>query len=202
MTVYPFCHMSREEFLAEFDELHLLGAQIAEEDPERAIRQLEDLFIHAYMLGRKHTCDELDEADWAYFEDLMQDREHAEALMNTIYRRIEDKDFADRLREHMANDTPGLISTLIETEFHRDYCAGGESLAEDYRDKSGLEPMKRWATVGDDRVRDTHFYLHGRVVRLGEDFYTYDGDHAPYPGRFMDAANNVNCRCWITYTLG
>lgn len=52
----------------------------------------------------------------------------------------------------------------------------------------------------DDKVRDTHDYLEGMSVGIDEEFYTYDGDHALYPGGFENAQNNVNCRCFLTYT--
>lgn len=34
----------------------------------------------------------------------------------------------------------------------------------------------------DNLVRETHKYLEGQSVPLEEEFFTYDGDHAPYPG--------------------
>ena len=34
----------------------------------------------------------------------------------------------------------------------------------------------------DDKVRETHRYLEGASVSLDEEFWTFDGDHAAYPG--------------------
>jgi hypothetical protein len=59
---------------------------------------------------------------------------------------------------------------------------------------------KTWVTMMDDRVRDTHDYLEGETVGIGEDFYTYDGDHASAPGLFELAENNVNCRCELLFS--
>ena len=53
----------------------------------------------------------------------------------------------------------------------------------------------------DDKVRDTHSYLQSKKVPIGEEFFTYDGDSALYPGGFKSAENNVNCRCFLTYSL-
>ena len=59
---------------------------------------------------------------------------------------------------------------------------------------------KTWATMLDDRVRETHEYLEGQTVGMDDDFYTYDGDHAPAPGLFELAENNVNCRCELLFS--
>ena len=191
--------MSREDYLSEFDELHLLGEELINKSADEAVRTLEDLFIHAYLLGRKHTCDELDEADWAYFEDLMKEREEAQKMQDAIFLKIDDKDFEDRVREYIASGDAGRLSTVISTEYHRDYNAGGDSLAQDYMDKHGVKLRKQWNTMLDDRVRETHDYLESKTVEFDGDFYTFDDDHAPYPGQFEKAENNCNCRCWVTY---
>ena len=191
--------MSREDYLNEFDELHLLGEELISKSQDEAVRTLEDLFIHAYLLGRRHVCDELDEGDWAYFDELMRSREEAQKMQETIYLKIDDKDFEDRVREYIAAGDVNRLNTVISTEYHRDYNAGGESLAENYSDKHGVKLNKQWFTMLDDRVRDTHDYLESTIVPLGEDFYTYDDDHAPYPGMFEKASNNCNCRCWVSY---
>ena len=64
-------------------------------------------------------------------------------------------------------------------------------------DKSGKKFLKKWQTMEDDRVRDTHDYLQGVVVDRDERFYTFDGDSARYPGDFGLPENNVNCRCYV-----
>jgi hypothetical protein len=53
----------------------------------------------------------------------------------------------------------------------------------------------------DEKVRDTHKYLEGMTVALDEEFYTYDGDHAPAPHGFTKVENNANCRCVVTLKL-
>ena len=54
--------------------------------------------------------------------------------------------------------------------------------------------------MADERVRDTHSYLELETVGIDDDFYTYDGDHAPYPGLFALPENNINCRCEILFS--
>jgi uncharacterized protein with gpF-like domain len=61
---------------------------------------------------------------------------------------------------------------------------------------------KRWQTMEDDRVRDTHSYLQGMVVPFDADFYTYDSDHAPFPGLFTLPENNIGCRCVVEVIRG
>lgn len=192
--------MSREEYLAEFDELHLLAADIITDAPETAVSKVEELLIHAYLLGRKHTCDELDEADWAYYEDLLSEKEQAERMADEIYKQYDGKDFEDKVREYVSSGDEGRLGNLIASEYHRDYNAGGDSLAQDYKKKTGNSYKKTWMTMLDDRVRDTHEPLEGVSVGEDEEFYTWDDDHALYPGGFEKASNNCNCRCWLEYS--
>ena len=107
---------------------------------------------------------------------------------------IRGETFRDRVETQVEALSEDGLLRIIDTEAHRDYNAGVYDAAEE----SGQKVSKRWSTVGDDRVRDTHDYLEGAVVGLKDRFYTYDGDSALYPGDFALPENNVNCRCWIT----
>jgi uncharacterized protein with gpF-like domain len=62
--------------------------------------------------------------------------------------------------------------------------------------------VKRWVTMMDDRVRDTHSYLEGMEVPYNARFYTYDGDSAEAPGMFSLPENNINCRCVVEIIRG
>ena len=104
---------------------------------------------------------------------------------------IDGKTFRERITE---DSSPEEIIRIIDTEAHRDYNTGIYDAAE----TSGKPVRKRWSTMMDGRVRDTHDYLEGMTVGLQDNFYTYDGDSALYPGGFSLPQNNVNCRCWIT----
>ena len=59
---------------------------------------------------------------------------------------------------------------------------------------------KTWHTMGDNKVRDTHAPLDGVSAPINGQFYTWDADSAPAPGQFEKADNNVNCRCWLTFS--
>ena len=115
--------------------------------------------------------------------------------------------FADRIHHHINEAEQGIVgdgrlaeqlAVIAETETHRAINEGIMDGAEAY---IGANPeatvYKQWLTMGDDRVRDTHDYLEGAVVPLEARYYSYDGDSALYPGDFMFAENNVNCRCMI-----
>ena len=198
-----FIFMSREEYIAEFDELHLLASDLMTMGADEAVTAVEDLLIHAYLMGRRHTCEDLDidEGDMAYFESLMAERASAQRMSDTISKEFAGKDFADRVREYWALGDIAALQRVIETEYHRDYNAGGEDLATDYRKRYPSSAVyKQWQTMEDDRVRATHDPLDYVRVRVGDEFHTWDGDHAPYPGAFTKVENNVNCRCWLTYS--
>ena len=122
--------------------------------------------------------------------------------------------FRDRINTHIdqyeatADSDPNAAQTLIErlsvvaeTETHRTINTGSLDGAEEYAEAHrGQTVFKTWVTAGDERVRDTHDYLEGSTIPLNARFFTYDGDSAMYPGDFMLAENNVNCRCILRYT--
>lgn len=125
---------------------------------------------------------------------------NVDQMEQAIYQVIEGKTFVDRIADHvLVNDLPGLI-TLVESEYHRVYNAAVTDGATDYVDNGGFGVTKNWYTVKDGKVRETHKYLEGVSVALEEEFFTFDGDHAAYPGGFTKAENNVGCRCIVRLT--
>lgn len=93
------------------------------------------------------------------------------------------------------------LAVVAETETHRAINTGGLDGAEDYqKSHPNVTVMKTWVTMGDDRVRDTHDYLEGATIPISARFYSYSGDSALYPGDFMTAEENCNCRCLIRYS--
>ena len=108
---------------------------------------------------------------------------------------IDGKTFRERITE---DSTPEEVIRIIDTEAHRDYNTGVYDAAKE----SGKSTVrKKWLTMRDDRVRDTHDYLEGMVVGLDDVFYTYDGDSARFPGDFSLPENNINCRCGISLVV-
>ena len=107
---------------------------------------------------------------------------------------INGETYRERILEQVQELSEEGILRIIDTEAHRDYNTGVYDAAK----ASGKRIFKRWNTMGDERVRDTHDYLEGNIVGLDDKFYTFDGDSALFPGGFELPQNNVNCRCWVT----
>lgn len=202
MLIVPFIFAKgtdMEKYLLNFDEINSLVTEVynalSEADIEEKKREIEDiiedLLIYAYTLGNEEIGNML------FYKSEID----TEKLNASVNKQIEDKTYKDRIRDHVdAGDLPRLI-TLVESEFHRVFedSKGDGALA--YMEATGIEPFKTWNEMEDDLVRDTHIYLGGVKIRLTQEFYTYDGDHALRPGSFKKVSNNANCRCWITYSI-
>lgn len=164
-----------------------------------------DLLIMAYVFGCDQAGDDL---------GIIPEPDE-EKTQKALDLKIDGKTYVDRLREAVIgvsknekaeeqaeekekrpdNRTPEeKIETIMETEAHRMYGAGGYDMATDVPNVS-----KTWVDHGDDRVRESHKYINGLTVELNERFYTLDGDSALYPGDFTLPQNNVGCRCIIRY---
>lgn len=143
---------------------------------------VEDLLILAYMQGADDTAKQLG----------INQGGDAEKINKALKKEYDGKTYVDRLNEYYLEGDKESIKRVIETEAHRLYGAG-------QYDSAPADATKTWATMLDDRVRDTHDYLEGMTVPMGEYFFTYDGDSALYPGDFEKAENNCNCRCVLTF---
>lgn len=124
-------------------------------------------------------------------------------LRELVDAEIDGKTYLDRIEEQMsalsdptdpeaAYLAEKAIQTIAVTEAHR--VANGVIYEVG---KANKARFKRWCSMQDDRVRDTHQYLDGTVVPITADFYSYTGSHGPYPGSFHDPAEDINCRCYI-----
>lgn len=182
----------------DFDELHtLVDAIMKTEDEDGVIKSVRTLLKGAY---EQAVLDMEDEFQFLFFyEGKMEDALNLEVAGET---------WEDRIHSHMDTSGPegGNISPeegvkrVVETEYHRMYNTGAFDSAKDLESK-GKTVYKRWETMKDDRVRPTHSYLEGDAVPLNEAFFTYDGDSAMFPGGFVLAENNVNCRCTLEYEV-
>lgn len=181
------------------DELNVLTStsyyNAVSEDTTAMINQIADDFlsflINAYTMGIDSASIMLDHEMTVDVDDMHE----------AIYLIIDGKTFEDRVADHVLNNDLGGLKTLAESEFHRVYNAAVYDGGEDYVESGSFGVNKDWITVRDDAVRETHSYLEGVSVPLEEEFFTFDGDHAPYPGKFTKAENNVNCRCIVKLTL-
>ena len=102
--------------------------------------------------------------------------------------------FRERIAEQIDKLSEEGVLRIIETESTRDYNTG----VVDAGIQSGKAVRKKWNTMMDDKVRETHDYLEGATVGINDRFYTFDGDSALAPGGFVLPENNANCRCTIS----
>ena len=92
---------------------------------------------------------------------------------------------ADRAVEIAKNES-GLINNDVEYRAAK---------------KSG-KTKKTWHTMGDEKVRETHWPMDGVTVGIDEFFnvggydmlFPMDGEHGAPPEEI------INCRCWVTYS--
>ena len=184
-SILPFDELNR--FTADLQERFPDGKLVVtDSEEEDIIDEMLDLFLLAYAQGTEVT-----NANLGYdFSPTADD------VSKTVNKRAAGKTWRERVKEYFSNG--GTVDDLIriaETETHRD----ANTAALDTAQKAGAK-NKTWVTMLDDKVRETHVYLEGMTVPIWDDFYTYDGDHAPAPGLFDLAENNVNCRCELVFS--
>ena len=152
---------------------------------EDTIDELLDLFLLAYSTGHDVTMEDLPSKWDPTLDDVME----------TVDKKVAGKTWRERVEEYFSNG--GSVEDIVriaDTETHRIANESALTTAQ----KCGAT-SKTWVTMMDDKVRDSHVPLEGVTVPLDADFYTWDGDHAPAPGLFSMAENNVNCRCELKY---
>ena len=202
--------------LATIDQLHVLSEQIladmqgktAEEKKKICIDAVYDLLVLAYVYGNQRTTSEIP-SDIAQLlvESGNLDSEgnipvDTNDLYTALYEPIAGETFEQRISKRIDEETLDrrTLNRILETDWHRMEETGAYDTARTVSAKTGRNAYKVWKTMLDDRVRDTHWYIQDVEVPISERFYTFDGDSAMCPGGFSEADNNVNCRCWLTYT--
>ena len=171
-----------------FDEVDALIAQVRSREKEELKREeiideVTDLLVLDYVYGTYAAGEML---GLATEPDITE-------MQRAIDKKIADKDYKQRITEYVADKDVESLVRVIDTDSTRVFNQG----ILDAGKKAGAT-TKTWATMNDDRVRDTHSFLEGVTVPIDARFYTYDGDSAPGPGGFSLAQNNCNCRCWVT----
>lgn len=180
----------RKKSLLPIDELNRLYGYLDEnignatpgsQKADAIIDSILDILIMAYAFGCEATNIDLD-------TDL---KPNITKMNESIQKVIADKTWEERVSEYILGEDVESIKRVVDTEAHRIYNDGQYDTAK----ATNLKVTKTWATMLDDRVRDTHDLLEGVSVGLDEKFYTIDGDSALAPGGFRSPENNVNCRC-------
>ena len=192
MTILPIDEINalEERLKVHFDD-NGNGRIKSKEDAEDIIDELLDLFLLSYANGATATNTELG-------TDVMPP---VDAVMAAVDKDVAGENWRQRVMGYYeSGGTLYDIQRIAETDATRIYNTG--ALDAVTANGSGVGVNKRWATMLDDRVRDTHSYLEGMVVPYDARFYTYDGDSALAPGMFSLPENNINCRCVIEVIRG
>lgn len=85
--------------------------------------------------------------------------------------------------------------TIARTEGHRIQQEAAWNAQKTAKEK-GADVVKQWDATLDDKTRDTHRQLDGKIVEVDEPFMV-DGLSAMFPGDFGDPAEDCNCRCQV-----
>lgn len=190
-------------YIAEFDEINRLGDYLYEEytSGKRTTVEinaiLSDIFVSAFLRGILVAFTDLgidvESDEYAYYKSLLDDSNVAEQSVN---QEIDGKTYQERVEEHLLNlDGESSIQKIVETEVHRNMNNAIYDVGNVIQE-SGTPIYKTWRTMLDDRVRDSHDYLEGTKLEIDEEFYTYNGNHALFPGQFGVGEEDVNCRCY------
>lgn len=219
-SILPFDELNR--FEATLRERFADG-KLVKEDEEDIIDEMLDLFLLAYAQGNSVTNANLS-SDWTPTVDDVMKVVDERVAGKTWRERVEEYFSKARngkiptfkakgttnqqkgsgessaqsgLTNSVGSDSeiggvslPDAIIRIADTEMHR--IANAAALETARRDGART---KTWVTMMDDRVRDSHDYLLGQTVDIDEDFYTWDGAHAPAPGMFGVPEEDCNCRC-------
>lgn len=135
----------------------------------------------AYIFGTNDVAKSLK-------EELKPD---TDKMNESVYKKIAGETWKERIQKATTKEE---IERIFVTESHRVFSDGQWDSAE------GRATHKIWHTQEDDKVRDTHWYIDGLKVEIGEYFNTIDGDRALRPYGFEKPENSINCRCWLEYT--
>ena len=186
---------NRKLYIAKFDEINAISKEMYDDyisgkkTESETESDFEDFLLYAYSIGFLMGAEDIGASKDQSASPISQQ------VKDAIDRKFEGITAKQRLKDHLLNrDGASSIERLMKTEWHRMTNEGIDGFGKLY----GSQNMtKRWVTMLDDKVRDTHDYLEGAEVPFQEDFYTYNGDHAPFPGMFGVPEEDVNCRCIV-----
>lgn len=106
---------------------------------------------------------------------------------------------AKRITETLGGDASKAVR-VAQTEAHRVHEQANLESAEHAEDM-GISMKKIWTATLDDATRDAHQELDGETIGMDEDFTSSAGGRGPGPGQMGNAADDINCRCTLTYEV-
>lgn len=197
---------------SELDDTFQAGPEERKRRKPYIIDEILEMLIMAYMYGNEAANTMLYGSD--VVDKIEPEQEGPNRVIDidtddmnrAVFKVVAGKNWEQRITEYLddENGTVDDVIRVVDTDMNRIYNDSilnvGER-AEDEEPVDGAQKptvMKKWVTMADDRVRDTHDYLEGTSVPVNRRFYTFDGDSAMYPGGFELPQNNINCRCRIS----
>lgn len=119
-----------------------------------------------------------------------------DVVEDIVYKKIDGLTWVDRVWAwyEAGGDEPD-INRIAETEAHRI----GNTAAFEVAKLAGAV-NKTWICQLLPTSRDTHVYLDGVTVALNDEFYTFMGNHALFPGQFGVAEEDCGCLCEIKFS--
>ena len=165
---------------------HFVNGRIrSTDDVEDIIDEMLDLYLLAIANG-------VNEVNGQFGTNIQLSALEIEQI---AYQKIDGATWEDRVWTwYETGGTEADIARIAETEAHRD----GNAAAFDTAVKAGAKE-KTWVCMMLPTSRDTHIYLNGTTVGINDEFYTFAGNHAMYPGQFGVAEEDVNCLCQISF---
>lgn len=107
---------------------------------------------------------------------------------------------ANRLTKTMNVDV-NKATTIARTETARVKSQSQKDTLDKVK-KSGIEMMKTWNSVSDERVRSSHNEMDGTTVPYDDDFITPLGNKGFGPKLLDDdGEDSINCRCFLTISF-
>lgn len=106
---------------------------------------------------------------------------------------------ANLLKDVFQNDYKKAVR-VARTEVHRVVEKGKYDSALKAQDEGVIE-TKTWKSMRDERVRSSHVRLDGQTVNVEEDFDLGDGLRGEAPGNTGYSHMDINCRCYLKYTV-
>lgn len=114
---------------------------------------------------------------------------------------------AERVSKSLDEDYKKSVR-IVRTETHRVEEAGNLDASlnmEEELNAAGMCTSKTWITMKDVRVRKNrkadHKNMNGKSIPVYEEFDLGRGIKAMSPGNSGDAANDIHCRCFLSYAL-
>lgn len=169
------------------DELNVLKSDLERnwDDIDAAIEVALDWLLLAYADGKSDTEVQLNG--------------HTEVgidhVIGVISEEIGGKNVFERINEYVElNEVEDLVM-MLGNERQRVYNTASFETATELGAKT-----KTWHTMEDNRVRDSHFYLDKVTKPINEEFHTIWGNSGQHPGGFNAPDDDINCRCYLTFT--